>query len=154
MRRSFWQKVRNLGVLFFYCWSNHFQMAQALVRTSWRPKSRTKKANGTAQIVIGDQYSRVVAEKEETLRALRKQFSFLHPSFWFMRGRFGGSGARSRFATTTNFITEKGRFATGLLESVAGEVRSFLFQEHTKPLLQALYANILHCHSLERWTLR
>lgn len=99
-------------------------MASQLVRTSWSPAVAAKTPRGSAKIVIGDQYSHVTTEKDEVFRSLRQQFSHLHPSFFFMRGRFGGSSARSRFATTTNFITERGRFPTGLLDDIIGEVRS------------------------------
>jgi hypothetical protein len=56
---------------------------------------------------------------------VRKAFSFLNPSFWFMRGRFGGSGAAARFATQTAFISDKGKFPTGILEDVLAKVRSW-----------------------------
>lgn len=103
----------------------HFVMASQLVRTSWRPIVTTKASRGSAKIVIGDQYCHLTTERDEVFRSLRQQFSHLHPSFFFMRGRFGGSSGRSRFATTTNFISEKGRFPTGLLDDIIGEVRSW-----------------------------
>lgn len=98
-------------------------MALSTVRNSLRKYAGEKRWQGKSKLVLGDQYSRVTLESDESFKELRKRFSFLHPSFWFMRGRFGGSGARSRFATQTHFITEKGRFPTGLLEDVTHNVR-------------------------------
>lgn len=98
-------------------------MALSTVRNSLRKYASEKRWQGKSKLVLGDQYSRVTLDSDESFRELRKRFSFLHPSFWFMRGRFGGSGARSRFATQTHFITEKGRFPTGLLEDVTHNVR-------------------------------
>ena len=108
---------------------------QAL-KTSWREYSSDGRWSGKAKLILGDQYSRVEVEREESFRELRKRFSFLHPSFWFMRGRFGGSGARSRFATQTAFITEKGRFPTGLLEDIEANVRADGADLHLLPITQ------------------
>ena len=111
-------------------------MATSAARTSWRAVA-PKVYKGKATIHIGDQYSRVSTENETSFNELRKRFSFLHPSFWFMRNRFGGSGARSRFATTTAFITQKGRFPTGLLNDVTGEVRWETRRRHLIGLFSA-----------------
>jgi hypothetical protein len=104
-----------------------FVMASNVLRTSWRLANPEKRWKGKAKIVIGDHYSKVTSESDDIFRELRKGFSFLHPSFWFMRGRFGGSSAKSRFASQTAFISEKGRFPTGLLSDVILNVRFFCF---------------------------
>lgn len=97
-------------------------MASSLLREPWKAIKAIKPDKGKVKLTIGDQYSYVEAEKPNVFRDLEKSFTFLNPSFWFMKSRFG-SPARARFLTQTQFITKAGRFPTGLLEDVLGKVR-------------------------------
>lgn len=97
-------------------------MSTSLAREPWKVIKSIKPDKEKARLVIGDQYSHVETDKPAVFRELQKAFTFLNPSFWFMKQRFG-SHARARFLTQTQFITQAGRFPTGILEDVIGRVR-------------------------------
>lgn len=73
-------------------------------------------------IQIGDHYSNIKTDNEGILKKLIRDFQFLSRSFWFLKAKLGFVSPKIRYGSMTAFISNKGRFQTGLFEEVAAKV--------------------------------